>query len=132
MSPLKHILRRHCQDFFIAYELTQIVDKPTRIPNIAGYHAKFLDLTLSHLLSRRMLRFDISDHSLINVKFNAKPKASSDILFHMRIFRYAKAECDNFRTLLRLFFQCSSKVDSLKKPLSSSKRFFFYRKFYNA
>lgn len=40
---------KHCHDFPVAYELTQIMDKPTCVPNISGHYAN-----LFHLLSCQM------------------------------------------------------------------------------
>ena len=38
---------RHCHDFALAYDLTQIVDKPTHIPDQPGQISNFLNLFLT-------------------------------------------------------------------------------------
>lgn len=43
---------------------------------------------------------DTLDHSLINVKYNAKQKASSDAPFHRTISWYTKEDWDNFRSYI--------------------------------
>lgn len=40
-------LPKYCHYFSINYELTQDVDNPTHVSNIAGYHAKLLDFFLT-------------------------------------------------------------------------------------
>lgn len=46
---------KHCHDFPVAYELTQIVDKPTCVPNTSGHHANLL-----HLQSCQMFCWSIT------------------------------------------------------------------------
>lgn len=69
----------HSHVFSVAYDLSQIVAKPTRIPDTTGHHANLLD-SLYHIFSWKKYStevlppLDTSDHSLIDVKVNAKPK----------------------------------------------------------
>ena len=95
---------RFCHDFATAYDLTQIVDSPTRVPDAEGHFANLLDLflTSSPELCTASVQSPLgtSDHSVVSVKVKSKCKDSSDIPFHRSVFRYAKADWDNFRSFI--------------------------------
>lgn len=82
-------------DFSIAYELIQFVDKFTCILNTAEHHANQLEVfftSCSNQCSTELLPpLASSDHSLIFVKVDAKPKSTSDVMFHGTIYHHNKA-----------------------------------------
>lgn len=41
-----------------------------------------------------------SDHFLVFVKLDAKPKTSSDVPFHRTLYQYNKADCNRFRSYI--------------------------------
>ena len=95
---------RHCHDFAMAYGLTQIVDVPTRVPDRDGDFASLLDLFLTsvpdkctHSVTAPM---GTSDHCVISVKVDTKYKKSTDAPFHRKVFRFAKADWDGFRSFM--------------------------------
>lgn len=47
---------KYCHDFSVAYDHTQIVDKPTRVPDTTGYHAKLLDFFLNLVMKNAPLK----------------------------------------------------------------------------
>ena len=108
---------------YIAYDLTQIVDKPTRVPDVVGQFASLLDLFLTSCpeTCSQSIHSPLgsSDHCLIQVKIEAKCKVSSDTPFHRKVFRYSKADWDGFRTFLSdiplsyIFSHGSPKIVSL-------------------
>lgn len=83
----------------IAYELPELVDKSYRVTvhdaNILGHviNSYLINVSLNYLPP-----LSTSDHFLIYVKIDAKPKATSDMPFHRTIYLYTKAERDNFRS----------------------------------
>lgn len=85
-----------CHDYSITYELSKIRNKPTYVSNIIGHHANLLNLFLTSFpdkCSAEVLTLLCSsDHSLINVKIDAKPKTSSNVPFHRTIFWYTKTD----------------------------------------
>ena len=95
---------RFCHDFATAYDLTQIVKSPTRVPDADGHFANLLDLFLTSCpdLCTHSVGSPLgsSDHSVVSVKVLSKCKASSDVPFHRSVFRYAKADWDGFRSFL--------------------------------
>lgn len=64
-------LPKYCHYFSINYELTQVVDNPTHVSNIAGYHAKLLDFSSPHLINFPLMLslLSTSNHSLICQKW---------------------------------------------------------------
>ena len=95
---------RHCHDFSVAYELTQIIDAPTRVPDVAGHYPNLLDLFLTscpdrctHTVSSPRGR---SDHCMVSVSINVQCKKSSDAPFHRTVYRYSKANWDEFRSFM--------------------------------
>ena len=114
---------RYCHSFAIAYDLTQIVDKPTRVPDVVGQFASLLDLFLTSCpeTCSQSIHSPLgsSDHCLIQVKIEAKCKVSSDTPFHRKVFRYSKADWDGFRSFLSdiplsyIFSHGSPKIVSL-------------------
>lgn len=75
------------------------MNKPTCFPDTTGPLANILDPFYSFCFEKSSAELlpplATSDHSLINVKVDAKPKASSDVPFHRMIFSYTKADCDS-------------------------------------
>ena len=114
---------RHCHDFAIAYDLTQIVDKPTRVPDIDGHFPNLLDLFLTTCpdACTQSVHSPLgsSDHCLIQVKIEAKCKVTADAPFHRTVFRYSQADWDGFRSFLSdiplsyIFSHGSPKIASL-------------------
>lgn len=68
---------KYCHDFSIAYELTQVVGKPIRVPDTTGHHANVLELFFASCPDQYSVEVlppvNTSDHSLISAKFDAKP-----------------------------------------------------------
>lgn len=91
-SPLQKtdVKGKYWRDFAIAYELTQIIGEPTRVPNTAWHQASILDLFITSWpdkwLSKILPPLGLSDHSLISIQINTKPKPSPDVQFHRIIF----------------------------------------------
>lgn len=58
--------------------MTQIVDKPIRVPDIDGHHANLLDIFHASYLDQCSTEIlpplGTSDYSVIHVKTDAKPK----------------------------------------------------------
>lgn len=100
-------------DFFIAYKLTYIVDKPTYVLDITGHHANldfFLTSCLDKCSAKVLPPLGSSNYSLINVKIDTKPKVYPLMSYFIRIFWYSKADWDSFRfhiagDLLSAFFK---------------------------
>jgi len=95
---------RHCHAFSVACELTQIVDSPTRVPDVAGQYPNLIDLFLTccterciHTVSSPLGRLD---HCKVNVSINVQCKESSDVPFHRKVYRYSKADWDEFRSFM--------------------------------
>ena len=95
---------RICHDFSVAYELTQIVDKPTRIPDNIQHFPNILDLFLTicpEICTATVLQpLGRFDHCLFNVKVGIQCKESSDVPFHRTIYRYSSADWDGFRNFI--------------------------------
>ena len=95
---------RICYDFSIAYELTQIVDKPTRIPDNINHSPNLLDLFLTSCpdlcTATVMSPLGRSDHCMVSVKVDIQCKESSDVPFQRTVFRYSKADWDGFRSFM--------------------------------
>lgn len=91
-------------DSFITYKLTQIVDKPTCVPDTTGHHISLLDHFLISCPEKCFVEvlppLGTSDHSLINVKIDGKSKAFPDVPFHRTIFQYTKTDSDSFRSYI--------------------------------
>lgn len=93
------------------------------VPNTTGHYTNRLGLFLTSCpdkcLSKVLPPLGTSDHSLITVQIDAKPKAYPDVPFHRTIFRYAKADRDSFgsymmKASLSIFFKhAASKTLSL-------------------
>ena len=114
---------RHCHDFSVAYELSQIIDSPTHIPDVVGQYPNLLDLYLttcpdvcSSYVSSPLGR---SDHCMVTVAIDVQCKQSSDVPFHRTVYRYSKADWDGFRSYIAdapldyIFKFRASKVASL-------------------
>ena len=95
---------RYCYDFSVAYELTQIIDSPTHVPDIIDQYHNLLDLylttcpdlctaTVSSPLGR-------SDHCMVSVAIDVQCKQSTDVPFHRTVYRYSKADWDGFRSFI--------------------------------
>ena len=88
----------------LAYDLTQIVDKPTHVPDQAGHFSNLLDLFLTSSPDACSLSvhspLGSSDHCLIQVKVEAKCSVTPDAPFHRKVFRYSKADWDGFRSYI--------------------------------
>lgn len=86
--------KKCCYDF-LTYELTQIVNKSTHVPNTADHHAILLGFVLTscpvQCFAEVLLLLGISDYTLIHVKIDVKPKASTDEPFHWTIYQYTEA-----------------------------------------
>lgn len=113
---------RYCHDFFIAYELTQIVDNSNRVPNTKCDHATHLDvilMTSSEICSAEvLLLLGTSDHSLINV--DAKLKVSLISHFIRRAFGTLKLTGTASDLILKNFpFTLSLKKTVLPKQTPS-------------
>ena len=95
---------RYCYDFAVAYDLTQTVTKPTRVPDAPGQYANLLDLFLTSCpekCSTSVLSpLGSSDHCVVSVKIDAKSEISTDVPFHRTVFRYSKADWDSFRSFM--------------------------------
>ena len=95
---------RFCHDFSIAYDLTQIVNEPTRVPDSDSQYASLLDLFLTtcpELCSSSVLSpLGSSDHSVVSVKIKTKCYKSSDVPLHRTVYRYTMADWDSFRTFI--------------------------------
>ena len=114
---------RYCHDFALAYDLTQIVDEPTHIPDQVGYFPSLLDLFLTscpNACSQSVHSpLGSSDHCVVQVKVEAKCKGTPDAPFHRTVFRYSKADWDGFRSFISgipisdIFKHGSSKIASL-------------------
>ena len=95
---------RQCFEFAAASGLTQIVDVPTRVPDRAGDFASLLDLFLTSVPDKCVHSvtspLGTSDHCVVSVKVNTKFKKSSDVPFHRRVYRFAKADWDSFRSFM--------------------------------
>lgn len=87
---------RYCYNFSVTFELMQIMDKLTCVPDIVVHYINFLDLFLTTCSGKCFSvvspHLGFSDHSLICLKIDAKPKSSSDVPFHRPIFQYFKAD----------------------------------------
>ena len=113
---------RHCHEFALAYDLTQIVDKPTHIPDQPGHFSNLLDLFLTSCPDACSLSvhspLGSSDHCLIQVKIEAKCNVTPDAPFHRKVFWYSKADWDGFRSFISeipvsdVFKNSSSKIAS--------------------
>ena len=116
---------RHYHEFALAYDLTQIVNKPTHIPDQPGHFSNLLDLFLTSSPDACSLSvhspLGSSDHCLIQVKVEAKCSVTPDAPFHRKVFRYSKADWDGFRSFLPgiplsyIFSNGSPKIVSLLK-----------------
>ena len=95
---------RYCHDFAVAYDLTQTVTKPTRVPDATGQYANLLDLFLTSCpekCSTSVLSpLGSSDHCVVSVKVDTKSDTSTDVPFHRTVFRYSKADWDSFRSFM--------------------------------
>ena len=93
-----------CHDFAMAYGLTQIVDVPTRVPDRDGDFASLLDLFLTSVPDKCVhsvtAPLGTSDHCVVSVKVETKYKKSSDAPFHRKVYRFAKADWDGFRSFM--------------------------------
>ena len=113
---------RHCHDFALAYDLTQIVDKPTHIPDQPGQFSNLLDLFLTSCpdACSQSVHSPLgsSDHCLVQVEVQAKCSVTPDAPFHRKVFRYSKADWDGFRSFItdiplsNIFKNCSSEIAS--------------------
>ena len=95
---------RQCHDFAMAFGLTQIVDVPTRVPDRKGDFASLLDLFLTSVPDKCVHSvtspLGSSDHCVVSVKVDTKYKKSSDAPFHRKVYRFAKADWDGFRSFM--------------------------------
>ena len=95
---------RYCHDFAVAYDLTQTVTKPTRVPDATGQYANLLDLFLTSCPERCstsvLSPLGSSDHCVVSVKVDTKSDTSTDVPFHRTVFRYSKADWDSFRSFM--------------------------------
>lgn len=102
---------RYCY-VFVAYDLTQIVNKPTHAPDTMRHHVDLLDVFLTSCpekySSEVVPPLNTSDHSLINIKVDAKLKASRNVLFPRMISQFTKANWDSFGFYMQMLcFQLS-------------------------
>ena len=95
---------RFCHDFALCYGLEQIIDVPTRVPDISSQFPNLLDLFLtsipdkcSHTVAPPL---GSSDHATITVKIDARCKESTDMPFYRTVYRYAKADWDGLRNFM--------------------------------
>ena len=95
---------RYCHNFALAYELSQIIDGPTRVPDVTGHTPSLLDLfltsspnTCTHSICSPL---GSSDHCLIEVNIESKCVQTNDVPFHRRVFRYSKADWNGFRNFI--------------------------------
>ena len=93
-----------CFNFSVAYNLTQIVSSPTRIPDAPGQFPSLLDLYLTSdpdSSSASVLPpLGKSDHCVVSVSVDFPTKSSSETPFHRTIYRYSQADWDTFRSYL--------------------------------
>ena len=92
---------RYCHDFSVAYELSQIIDSPTRV---IGHFPNLLDLYLTtcpDLCTSTVLSpLGTSDHCTVTVALNLEGKESSEVPFHRTVYRYSNADWDGFRSFM--------------------------------
>lgn len=83
-------------DLSIAYELTQIIEEPTQVPDTTGQQANLLDLFLAScpdISSAKVLApIGMSDHSLVSVQIDSKRITSPDLPCHRIVFCYVEAD----------------------------------------
>ena len=95
---------RYCHNFSVAYELTQIIDSPTHVPDIIGQYHNLLDLYLTtcpNLCTANVLSpLGRSDHCMVTVAIDVQCKESTDVPFHRTVYRYSKADWDSFRSFI--------------------------------
>ncbi|CAH0397242.1 unnamed protein product [Chilo suppressalis] len=86
--------------FALTHDLTQLVDQPTRIPDIASQAPSLLDLLLTthpqeyQIVVRAPL--DSSDHCLISVKV-PQAKTPRPLVVKRRVWHYGSADWDGMR-----------------------------------
>ena len=88
----------------MAFALTQIVDVPTHVPERDWDFASLLDLFLTSVPDKCVhsvtAPLGTSDHCVVSVKVETKYKKSSDAPFHRKVYRFAKADWDGFRSFM--------------------------------
>ena len=93
-----------CYNFSIAYELSQIISFPTRIPDSPNQFASLLDLFLTSVpefcTPTQLPPLGTSDHCTISVSIELPVKASTEVPFHRTVYRYSQADWDNFRSYI--------------------------------
>lgn len=67
---------RYSRDISIAYKLTQIVDKPSRIPKTRHCTNIFLTSCSEKCSAKVLPLLGTADHSLVSVKIDAKSKVT--------------------------------------------------------
>ena len=93
-----------CHNFAVSHDLTQIIDFPTRIPDVEHHFQYILDLFLSStpelFQSFPNTPLGTSDHLVVTVNINLPQKQSTDVPFHRTVYRYNQADWDTFRSYL--------------------------------
>ena len=93
-----------CYNFSLAHELSQIVNFPTRIPDVPNQFPSLLDLFLTSIpefcTPTQLPPLGSSDHCVISVSIDLPLKASNEVPFHRTSYRYAQADWDNFRSYI--------------------------------
>ena len=93
-----------CQNFAIAHNLTQLIDFPTRIPDVEDHFQSLLDLFLTSCSEQCQAcpcsPLGRSDHLVVEININMPPNESTDVPFHRTVYRYNNADWDSFRSHL--------------------------------
>ncbi len=82
---------RHCYNFSVAYELTQIIDYPTRVPDVDNQYPNLLDIFLTtypDLCAVTVLcPLGLSGHCLVSVVMEVKSKSSLEAPDCIQVFK---------------------------------------------
>ena len=81
-----------CHNFAVSQNLSQIIDFPTRIPDVEDHFRSLLDLFLTSTpeLCQHYPKAPLgrSDHLVVSVNIKLPPKQSTDVPFHRTVYRY--------------------------------------------